>query len=129
MRPRAEIADLELQGSPNIRRSKNLGEVKSLQKRAELEAIFADVSARRDVSLAALREEGVVITVDKFTARGELYQARILNPHFKVVQACEGRLAQLAKLLSVVSAVKPKETAAELLASMDELLHPEKGVS
>ena len=100
MNPRTPVADLHLQGSPNLKRALDRGAEKPLAKRAELEQMFEEVTARRSEALADVKANGMVMLQDKYSARGELYRVRIVNPSLVIAQKCEGQLASLARLLA-----------------------------
>jgi hypothetical protein len=121
--PRTPIDELEFFKSPNLKRALSRAPEPQLQKRGELEAMFADVLARRDEALADVKVNGMVILQDKFSARGELYTARVINPALKIAQQCERQLAQLAKLLT---ASKPErrgnKSVEDLLAEAEALI-------
>jgi hypothetical protein len=96
---------------------------RALQKRAELERIFSDVTQRRDEALADVKKHGLVLLQDKFSARGELYQVRVVNPALKVVQTCERQLCSLAKLLTAAGPEhKGNKSSEDLLREAEALL-------
>jgi hypothetical protein len=70
-----------------------------LAKREELEEMFRDVWARRKDALKDIKENGLVIRIERSNARGAIYESKIINPAVKVAQACERQLTSLAKLM------------------------------
>jgi phage terminase small subunit len=119
--PRANIEDLKLTGSPNIKRALKYSPEKQLAKREELEAMFADIQERRREALADVTKNGIIINQEKSNSRGMIYLQRITNPALTIARQCEMQLASLARLL-VVDAPTGKKTTAELLAAADEAL-------
>jgi hypothetical protein len=122
--PRTPIPELEFYNSPNLKRALKRPPEPQLQKRAELEAMFADIAKRREEALAYVKEHGMILRQDKFTARGELYLIKVVNPALKIAQQCENQLARIAALLS--RGHEPDEKAprstADLLAECEALL-------
>ena len=72
---------------------------KPMEKRAELLAIFKDVASRRAKAMKDIRRRGAVLTVTKYSAKGNPYEVEIVNPNLRLAQQSERQLADLAKLL------------------------------
>ena len=123
MRPRTSISELELTGSPNLRRALKREPAKGLSaaKRAELEQQFEDLKSRRAEALADVRKNGMVINQDKSNARGFIYVIRVTNPALRIAQQCERAMASLAKLLTEDDGGGRKSTA-QILAEAEEML-------
>lgn len=75
-----------------------------MEKRSELLAIFKDVSARRKKALADIKKRGAVLTVTKYSAKGNPYEVEIVNHNLRVAQQSERQLADLAKMLQAFPA-------------------------
>lgn len=103
-RPRVSMNEITLRaGAAGIKAALNRRAEKpgrSLAHRDDLERMYQEVLGRRDAAHQRIVEEGDLITVTKTTAKGDIYQTRVLNPLFRVVNACERTLSQLARLLS-----------------------------
>jgi len=70
-----------------------------MEKREELLAIFKDVSARRAKAMEDVTLRGAILTVTKFSAKGNPYTTEVPNPNLRLAQQSERQLADLAKLL------------------------------
>jgi hypothetical protein len=122
MNPRASIEELRLQGNKgNLKRALKRGPAALVAKREQLEALFTDLSARRDEALADVKKNGMVLVQDKFSGRGALYQIKVINPAMKIAQQCERQLAQLARQLTALPAT-PVDPNAEALDSLHNML-------
>lgn len=101
---RTSIQDLQLQGNAsNLKRALKRPPAQRSTKRAELEQIFADLTARRAEALADVRRNGMIINQDRSNSRGFVYLVKITNPALKIAQQCERQLASLAKQLTETS--------------------------
>ena len=121
MRARTPISELELTHSHNLGRAKSLPPKKVVAKRAELEAMWKDLTARRDDALAEVKRLGVLLKQDKFSARGELYWVWTTNPCLKIAQATEKQMITLARLLTEEDG-SARKSAAQLLRETEEML-------
>jgi hypothetical protein len=119
MSHRTPIEDLKLQGSPNLNRALKR-KPKQAAKRAELEAMFTDITDRRKAALADVKTNGTILFQDKFSARGALYQIKVVNPSLKIAQQCEKQLAQLAKQLNAMA--EATDEGSEATADAQEFL-------
>jgi len=121
--PRKSIDELKLNGGANLQRALDRAPVRPLAKRAELERMFEEVKARRELALAEIRERGITIVVDKFH-REKLYRAVVPNPAVKVAEAAERIMASLARLLNSDQGDgrPPGKSGEETLAEADALL-------
>ena len=99
MNHRTPISELRLQGGTNLARALKRGPERALAKRADLEAMFADIMERRAEALADVKARGLLVYQDHFV-RDKLYQKRVVNPSVKLAQACERQLVALAKALA-----------------------------
>jgi len=93
---------------------------KPMEKRAELLGIFRDVSARRGKALADIKKRGAVLTVTKYSAKGNPYEVEIVNPNLRIAQQSERQVVDLAKMLQAfptapAAAAKPKTGLAALI--------------
>ena len=121
-RPRTPISELEFYRSPNLARSKGYAPPKPLAKRAELEALYEEVKARRDEALADVKKNGLVIEQDKFNGR-KVYLVRVVNPAVTIAAACERQLVSIARLLnSVPEDPKQEKSTAEMIADFEKSL-------
>ena len=101
--PRASMRVLKLSGSKNIERAKSYAPAKSLAKRGDLEALYAELQERRKRLLADVAENGEVINQENSNSRGMIYLKRIANPAMALLHATELKLIAIAKLLTEAS--------------------------
>jgi len=123
--PRTSVADLKLQGqTSNLARALKRAPLdKTLPKREALEKLFADVTVRRDRALSDVAIRGEVLTVTKFSMRGEPIDSEVVNPFLKIAERCERQLIVLAKALGQTSATPREKTVEEVLAEADAFLN------
>jgi len=97
--PRADIADLRLQGSPNLKRALARGPLMSPARRSQLVALLSDISARRTECLEDVKNRGRVLSVVKYSSKGTGYTTEVVNPNLKIAQQCERQMAALVAQL------------------------------
>lgn len=117
-RERTAVAELELSGSHNVKRSLGYKAKPRLAKRETLEAIFQTLEARYAAAMTDLETNGLTIVEDHFDGK-KLYQKRVPNPSLKIAQQCEKQLVALAKVLTAdnaAAAAPGRKSDEELLA-------------
>lgn len=85
-----------------------LAAVKLLEARCTLDPaagptleLYAETRARWLEAKADVNTRGLLITIQKSTSKGDLYEATIENPLLEVAQTCEAQLMQLTKTLGI----------------------------
>lgn len=117
--PRKTLTELALQNSPNLSRAlkHRATSKRDLTKRADLEKMYAQITARREDALADVAARGLVITVTSTTSKGKLYQKTISNPAVKIATTCEKQLVEISRLLAQYSDCEPDAAQNELPAN------------
>ncbi len=95
---------------------------KPLAKAADLEEMYSTLLARRGALLADVKENGVVITVEKSNSRGMVYRATVVNPAFTALRSTEIQIVQLAKILGDGERAPEQMSTEELLAATQHLV-------
>lgn len=120
MNPRKPIEQLELEGSPNLKRALARGPEPVLIKQDDLEAQYAEIKQRRDEALADVKERGMVVTQVKwYGKRSDIIHVE--NPFLKIAQDCEKQLLALAKAIGKAKPKDKTQTTVELLSKMDRM--------
>jgi hypothetical protein len=124
---RTPIAELKLTGSPNLKRAlrREPKRPRQLAKRAELEALFAELQQRRRDCLADVRENGMTVQQEHSNARGMIYHRSVVNPALKIAQDCERQLVHIARVLNADDGVPgepQRKSSAQLLADVDQFI-------
>jgi hypothetical protein len=124
MSRKISASEMKLKGysDEQIRSLKDAYQKKALLKRDELLQVFSDLEARRNEALADVRENGMVLTQDKFSARGALYQVRVVNPALRIAQDCERQMTALGKLLVEEADPDGSKSGADVLAESRRFL-------
>jgi P27 family predicted phage terminase small subunit len=85
-----------------------LAAVKLLEARCTLDPaagptleLYAETRSRWLEAKADINTRGLLITIQKSTSKGELYDATVENPMLDVAQTCEAQLMQLTKTLGI----------------------------
>lgn len=100
MRPRTSVEELELRGSKNVARAKNLPPKRTLAKREDIEALYEEVKSRHSLAMSDVKRNGLVVNQEHSNSRGMIYYTKVVNPALKIAQQCEKQMASLARLLS-----------------------------
>lgn len=122
MAHRTPIEELELRGSRNLKRAKQLPPKQRTAKLPELEALWSELMDRKAEAQATIKKEGMLLKQDKFSARGELYWVWIRNPLLSVVQATERQLVALARLLVEDVEGDREKSPSQVMHEADEFL-------
>ena len=87
--------------------------------------MFEDLRARRAEALADVRKNGLVILQDKFSARGELYRVKVVNPCLAIARDAERQMASLSRMLGL----DERRRAADKPDGLEEMLRKAEGVN
>jgi len=87
------------------------------EKIAEAERLYREIFERRETAQADVRKRGAVLSVTKYSAKGNAYQVEVPNPNLRIAQQCERSLIEISKF---VTAAKPPEKTAEETREEDD---------
>jgi hypothetical protein len=99
--PRKPIAELKLQGSPNLGRALSYAETKKLlPKREEIESVFADLQERRAELKTEIKNRGLFVE-EQHWCGDKVIVKREPNPALKLLTVVERQIASVARLLAM----------------------------